>query len=138
MIIVPSVGFAGLIVSEAQEIATGIGGSPLLARLAGLRGGTVAGPRLAEIGSALAHWLGNSAFGFIGTATLLALNVMIGLFGLYYLLLSPGETWDAISPYIPFSPQTQHKLQVRFRNVTTSTVIGVGATSLLQSVLVGL
>jgi predicted PurR-regulated permease PerM len=139
LIVVPSLAFAGLIVTQAQEIASGVVQSPILARLAQFRiGGARVGPHLAEIGSSLAQWLGNSAFGFIGTATLLALNLTIALFGLYYLLLHPGQTWNAVSPYIPFSVETQNKLRLRFRNVTASTVIGTGVTSLLQGALVGL
>ncbi len=139
LFVLPSLAFAGLIVSQAQEIASGVVESPILARLARLRiGGARVGPHLAQIGSSLADWLGTSAFGFIGTAALLALNLTIALFGLYYLLLKPGKTWTAVTPYIPFSVETKNKLRERFRNVTTSTVIGTGVTSLLQGALVGL
>ena len=138
LIVVPGVSFAGLIVTQAQEIASGMVESPILARLSRLRiGGAAVGPHLAELGSKVVGWLGSSAFGFIGTATRLALNLTIALFGLYYLLLRPGQTWTAVSTYIPFSTETKNKLRVRFRNVTTSTVIGTGMTAVLQGTLVG-
>jgi predicted PurR-regulated permease PerM len=139
VIVVPGVSFAGLVVTQAQEIASGVAQSPILASLARLRiGGVAVGPHLAELGSKVVEWLGNSALGLIGTAARLALNLTIALFGLYYLLLQPDVTWTAVSPYIPFSAETREKLRVRFRNVTTATVIGLGVTSALQGTLVGL
>src|SRR5207244_1194267 len=50
------------------------------------------GPRLADLGAQVVSWIGSSAFGLVGTATRLALNLTISLFGLFYLLLQPGET----------------------------------------------
>jgi len=57
---------------------------------------------------------------------------------LVYLLLRPGETWAAVRPYIPFSAQNTEKLRQRFRDVTTSTIIGTGLTAAIQGTLVGL
>ena len=139
LIVVPGVSFAGLIVTQAQEIAGGMVQSTLLERLAALHiRGTSIGPQLADLGSKLVSWLGSSAFGLIGTATRLALNLVISLFGLYYLLLRPGETWDSVRPYIPFSPQNTEILRQRFRNVTVSTIIGTGLVAAIQGFLVGI
>jgi predicted PurR-regulated permease PerM len=139
LIVVPGVSFAGLIVSQAQQIASGVVQSPLLDRLAQLRiGGSTIGPQLADLGSKLISWIGSSAFGLIGTATRLALNLVIALFGLYYLLLRPTETWDSVRPYIPFSPENAEILRQRFRNVTISTIIGTGLVAAIQGLLVGI
>jgi predicted PurR-regulated permease PerM len=139
LIVVPGVSFAGLIVSQAQDIASGVVQSPLLDRLAQLRiGGSTIGPQLADLGSKLISWIGSSAFGLIGTATRLALNLVISLFGLYYLLLRPAETWESVRPYIPFSPENAEILRQRFRNVTISTIIGTGLVAAIQGLLVGI
>jgi predicted PurR-regulated permease PerM len=139
LIVVPGVSFAGLIVNQAQEIAGGVIQSPLLGRLKELKlGGVDLGPRLADLGAKVVSWIGTSAFGLIGTATRLALNLTISLFGLFYLLLKPGDTWEAIQPYIPFSAKNTEKLRQRFRDVTASTIIGTGATAAIQGALVGL
>src|SRR5256886_4395722 len=87
--------------------------------------------------SDLVSWIGSSAFGLIGTATRLALNLTISLFGLFYLLLRPEQTWEAVRPYIPFSAKNAEKLRQRFRDVTTSTIIGTGLTAAVQGLLVG-
>src|SRR5713226_4657101 len=102
LIVVPGVSFAGLIVTQAQEIAGGVIRNPLLGRLRELKlGGMERGPRLADLGAQVVAWIGSSAFGLVGTATRLALNLTISLFGLFYLMLAPGETWEAVRPYIP-------------------------------------
>jgi len=139
LIVVPGVSFAGLIVSQAQEIAGGVIRNPLLGRLRELRlGGIDLGPRLADLGATVVGWVGSSAFGLVGTATRLALNLTISLFGLFYLLLQPDETWQAVQPYIPFSAKNTEKLRQRFRDVTTATIIGTGFTAAIQGTLVGL
>src|SRR6266704_2282813 len=139
LIVVPGLSFAGLIVNEAQEIGGNVVRSPLLRRLAELKpGGVDLGPRLADLGAKLVSWIGSSAFGLIGTATRLALNLTISLFGLFYLLLRPHETWQAVQPYIPFSAKNTEKLRQRFRDVTSSTIIGTGLTAAIQGILVGL
>src|SRR5438552_14238377 len=139
LIVVPGVSFAGLIVSQAQEIATGVIRNPLLGRLRELRlGGIDLGPRLADLGATVVTWIGSSAFGLVGTATRLALNLTISLFGLFYLLLQPHETWEAVRPYIPFSAKNTEKLRQGFRDVTTSTIIATGVTAAAQGAILGL
>lgn len=138
-VVVPGVSFAGLVVSEAQQIATGVVKSPLLARVAALRiGGTDIGPELANLGRGIVGWLGTGAFNLVGTATRLALNLTIAFFGLYYLLLRPGDTWESVRPYIPFSALNADKLQQRFHDVTISTLIGTGLTAVVQGLLVAI
>src|SRR6266513_2695669 len=138
LIAVPGVSFAGLIVNQAQQIAGGVIQSPVLGRLSELHVGTIdVGSQLADLGAKIVSFIGSSAFGLIGTATRLALNLTISLFGLFFLLLSPGETWSAVQPYIPFSAKNTEKLRARFRDVTTSTIIGTGLTAALQRARVG-
>jgi len=139
LIVVPGVSFAGLVVNEAQQIASGVVKSPILARLSALRiGGTDLGPELANLGRSIVGWLGTGAFSLVGTATRLALNLTIAFFGLYYLLLRPTQIWEAVRPYIPFSALNADKLQQRFHDVTISTLIGTGVTAIVQGILVGI
>src|SRR5213594_1543188 len=139
LVVVPGLSFAGLVVNQAQQIAGGVVRSPLLGRLSELHVGQIdVGSQLADLGAKIVTFIGSSAFGLIGTATRLALNLTISLFGLFYLLLRPGETWTAVRPYIPFSAKNTEKLRQRFRDVTTSTIIGTGLTAAIQGTLVGL
>lgn len=138
LLVAPVVTFAGVVASQAQDIASGVIRGPLLSRLSAIHIGPYAlGPKLAGLGEQVVTWIGTSAFGFIGTATVMGLNLSIALFITYYLMLTGPEVWTAVRPYIPFSPGSADLLRDRFRDVTTSTVIGTGLTALVQAVIVG-
>lgn len=131
--------FVSLIVTEAQRVPQALMQSPILTRVSNVRlGGVDLGARLADLGSKIVGWIGSSAFGFIGTASRAALNLAISCFGLYYLLLRPGETWDAFRPFVPFSARNTEQLRQRFRDVTTSTLIGTGLSAVLHGALMSL
>ena len=138
LLVVPTVSFAGLLVDQAQSIATGVAQGTLLDRLKSLEvGGMAVGPRLAGLSEQVVTWLGSSAFGLLGTATRIGLNLTISLFVLYFLLLRPDEIWEGVKPYIPFSPASADLLRDRFRDVTISTVIGTGLIACIQGAIVG-
>lgn len=139
LIVAPVVLFAGVVASQAQDIASGVIRGPLLDRLSTLQIGPYAlGPKLAGLGEQVVTWIGTGAFGLIGTATVMGLNLSIALFLTYYLMLTGPDVWSAVKPYIPFSPASADLLRDRFRDVTTSTVIGTGLTAVIQGALVGL
>jgi predicted PurR-regulated permease PerM len=138
-IVVPTLTFAGLLVDQAQSIASDLMRGPLVDRLFALEvGGFALGPTLREVGQQLLGRLGSSAFGLLGQATRTGLNLTIAIFILYYLLLHSGHAWDAVRPYIPFSPASADLLRDRFRDVTVSTVIGTGLVAAIQGIFVGL
>src|SRR5947209_5660696 len=92
LIVLPGVWLIGMLVGQAQGVASGLVNSPLLDRLAGLKIGEFElGPELAGIGRSLITWLGTNALGFIGTATHFTLNLLFSFFGLYYLLTGSGK-----------------------------------------------
>jgi predicted PurR-regulated permease PerM len=128
-----------VIVNQAPDIAKGILDSPLRQRLGEIRVGQYQlGPQLDTMSERIVSWMGTGAIGLIGTATRLSLNMIISLFGLFYLLLSAGKVWQVMEPYIPFSTDNSEQLKARFKLVTISTIIGTGLTALIQGVLVGL
>lgn len=128
-----------VIVDQAPDIAKGILDSPLRQRLGEIRIGQYQlGPQLSTMSERMVSWMGTGAIGLIGTATRLSLNMIISLFGLFYLLVSAGSVWRVVEPYIPFSTDNSEQLKARFKLVTISTIIGTGLTALIQGVLVGL
>jgi predicted PurR-regulated permease PerM len=138
VIILPGISVAGLLVTQAQQMASGVVDSPLLQKVAELEiAGYAVGPQLEGFGRRMIEWLGANAFGFIGTATRAVLNLTIALFELYFLLLRPDENWDAFRPYVPFSTDNTQRLRDRFRDVTASTLIGVLMVGLTQGTLLG-
>jgi predicted PurR-regulated permease PerM len=131
--------FAGLIINEAPRIAGDVMQSPILARLSGLKlGGVNLGAGLADLGAKLVSWIGSSVLGLVASASRFALNLAICFIGVFYLLLRPQETWDAVKPYIPFSAHNAEKLRQHFRDVTTSTLLGTGLSAVVHGMLVGL
>ncbi len=139
IIVIPGVMLATLIVNEAQDAAAMVANSPVLAKLRALRIGPIRlGAQLEGVGGQVVSWVGTNLLGWLGTAARLALNLVIAFFGLYFLLLRPGETWDALGPYIPFSAPNRKKLRKRFNDVTTSTLIGYGLTASIQGTLVAI
>lgn len=139
LLIVPGILIAGLLINEAQQITQTVLQSPIIERFRTLQiRGIPVGPRLADAGGRIVAAIGSSAFGLVGTATRLTLNLTISFFGLYYVLKHPGDVWLDARPFIPFSRQNTEKLGKRFKDVTVSTVIGTGVTAAAQGALLGL
>ncbi len=138
LILGPGVSVVGLVATEAQDMATGVIRSPLLARLSRIRVGPYhVGAQIEQIGSQVVSWIGASALGLIGTATRAGIQLTITFFGLYYLLLAPERTWRAVRPFIPFSAASAEILRRRFGDVTVSTLVGTGVTAGVQGLAVG-
>ena len=139
LLIVPGVLVAGMLINEAQIVTQDVLKSPILERIQSLQfRGIPIGPRLAEAAGRLVATIGASAFGLVGTATRLTLNLTISFFGLYYVLKHPGAGWHGARPYIPFSNDNTEKLGQRFKDVTVSTVVGTGVVAAVQGALLGL
>jgi predicted PurR-regulated permease PerM len=139
LVVGPGISVVGLVANEAQDMATGVIRSPLLARLSQIRIGPYQiGAQIEQLGSQLVSWVGASALGLIGTATRLGIQLTITFFGLFYMLVAPKGSWRAIRPFIPFSSESAELLRDRFRDVTISTLVGTGLTAAVQGVFVGL
>ena len=139
LILGPGLSLVGLVAAEAQDMATGVIRSPLLAKISRIRVGPYhIGAQLEEIGSQVVTFVGASALGLIGTATRAAIQLTIAFFGLYYLLVAPVATWRTVRPFIPFSAASAEILRQRFGDVTVSTIVGTGVTASVQGLFVGL
>src|SRR3989454_4704690 len=118
LLIVPGLLIAGLLINQAQEITQSVLQSPIIERFRGLQiRGIPIGPRLAEAGGRIVEAIGASAFGLVGTATRMTLNLTISFFGLYYVLKHPGDVWLGARPFIPFSDANTEKLRSEERRV---------------------
>ncbi len=139
LIVVPSITLLGLVAAQAQDLASGVIQSPLLARLSQLKLGPYdIGTQLEALSARVVSLAGEWVLAAVGTATRVALELTVALFGLYYLLTAPATAWSTVLPFIPFSTENAEALRKRFRDVTTSTVIGTGLTAMLQGTGVGL
>jgi predicted PurR-regulated permease PerM len=135
----PLVWLLGMVIGQAPDALRGVQGSPLFARVASLRIGTVqVGAELAKASGTIVSWLSSQLFAFVGGATAAALNLVIAFFGLYYMLRSGPTVWGTVRPYIPFSPHTADALRDRFVSVTEATLLGTVLVALLQGIIIGL
>jgi len=139
LILGPGVSVVGLVAAEAQDMASGVIRSPLLAKISRIRVGPYqVGAQLEQIGSQIVSFIGSSALGLIGTATRAGIQLTIAFFGLFYLLVSPVAIWRSVRPFIPFSAASAEILRKRFGDVTISTLVGTGVTASVQGIFVGL
>lgn len=139
LIIVPGSWLLTLIVGQAQGAIGGLAQSSILDKVQSLTiAGYAVGPELAKLGQTVIGGVGRGAFAAVGTVTLMGFNLAIAFFVLYFMLVTEGQAWLAIRPYIPFNAASAELLRERFRAVTISTVIGTGLTATIQGVMVGL
>ena len=135
----PLVWLLGMVIGQAPDALRGVQGSPLFARIASLRIGTLqVGAELAKASGTIVSWLSSQLFAFVGGATSAALNLVIAFFGLYYMLRSGPTVWGTVRPYIPFSPQTADALRDRFVSVTEATLLGTVLVAVMQGIVIGL
>lgn len=139
LILVPGSWLLTLIVGQAQDVVGNLVQHPLLTRLQSLTiAGYAVGPELVKLGQTVIGGIGRGAFAAVGTVTLMAFNLAIAFFVLYFMLVTEGKAWLAIRPYIPFGAENAELLRERFRAVTISTVVGTGLTAAIQGLLVGI
>jgi len=135
VIVIPGFAILNLIVGQAQDIAANLMTGPMLDRIRQLRVGPFdLGAEIVRLGQTLVAWMGGNALSLLGTVTRLSINIVLALFGLYYLLLNPDGVWTAVRPYIPFSTENTERLRNRFIAIAISTVIGTGVTALAQGI----
>ena len=139
LVIGPGASFITLVATEAQGMIEGVLRSPLMDRLRTLRVGHYdVGAQLEQLSQRAVSWLGTGVLGLVGTATRLGIQFTVALFGFYYLLCDPAGAWSGVRPFIPFSTESAEVLRKRFKDVTTSTLVGTFLTSGVQGVLVGI
>lgn len=138
-LVLPLVWLVTLLVGQAQTAAAAILNSTLLQRVGTVRvGGYDVGPQLKQASSEAVSFLAGSALSLIGAVTRVTINVLLALFGLYYLLVDPPRAWRGLRPFVPFSDANVAALGERFAAVTTATIIGSGLAALIQAVSTGL
>jgi predicted PurR-regulated permease PerM len=135
-LVLPMVWLVALLVGQAHGAASAILASSLLQRIGTLRvGGFDVGPQLKQAGSEAVSFLAGSAFALLGTAARITINLLLTMFGLYYLLMDPGAAWRGLRPFIPFSDANVAILRDRFAAVTNATIIGTGLSAVIQGTL---
>lgn len=138
LILVPGVALVMSLVAQAPGVARAVAQSTLLQNLSTLQvGGFDVGALADAAVNELASWLSRQAVALVNSLTLATLNIVIAMFGLYYLLLTERGELRPLMGYLPFSERTVHVLADRFRTTTESMLIGILLTALAQGTVVG-
>ena len=139
LILIPGGVVLGLVIGEGPAAARAIQNNALLDWLRGQRmGGVDVGAQLAKASGTILEWLSAQALGVAGAAARGTINLIIALFGLYFLLEGGGRVWLRTKRYLPFSDKNADALHARFVSVTQATFLGLAATATLQGTLVGI
>ena len=138
LVLIPGVLLVVLLVGEAPGALRAVTQSRALQefasfRVAGVDIGAYADTALNSVVSRMS----DQAVVMIGSVTLATVNLVIAIFGLYYLLISDGAAWRHARRLLPFSPDTIDLLADRFRTTTESMIVGIVLTALAQGTVVG-
>jgi predicted PurR-regulated permease PerM len=92
---------------------------------------------IANAAGSVVTWLSGRAFAIFGSVTSTILNVVIALFGLYYLLLEGPALWTRTKRLLPVSDRVAELLASRFVEVTEALLLGTVFTAILQGTIIG-
>jgi len=139
LVLVPGAWLLSTIVEEAANAVGVLNSNAAADWLSHARiGGVDLGRQIASAGSAAVSWLSARAAAFVGRATHTVLNIVVALFGLYYLLLDGPALWRRIKRLLPASDAMADLLADRFADVTEALLLGTALTAVLQGTLVGI
>jgi predicted PurR-regulated permease PerM len=136
-VLLPTIALSLVVLSEVPPVFAGPGIQNLIAKLNALHIGPITvGPELAKATGDIASWASMQAVAVAASVGRAAINLVIAMLGLYYLLRSGDSAWKAIAAHLPFSLATTDRLRERFQTVTEATLIDIVLTAVLQGSLV--
>jgi predicted PurR-regulated permease PerM len=137
-LLLPGAWLLSTIVREARGALATLDINQAAAWLSSTRfGSTDLSREVANVASGLVSWLSGHAVTVVGTVTSALLNVLIALFGLYYLLLGGDALWTRARRFLPVNEATADALASRFVDVTDALLLGTLLTAVLQGTVVG-
>ncbi|MEO8619466.1 MAG: AI-2E family transporter [bacterium] len=100
-------------------------------------GGVNLGGELAGIARGMTAMIPTRMVALFGNLSSAVLNVVIALFGLYYLLLGGSALWRRLVPLFPGAGHIAGLLAARFVTVTEALLLGTALAAALQGLVVG-
>jgi predicted PurR-regulated permease PerM len=139
LVVAPGAALLLIALDQLPEAVRWVDQSGLRDRVAVLQvGGAHVGGRIVETGDAALSWLSGQMLNLAGGVIAATINLVIAVFGLYYLLLSGDTLWLRVRGSLPFSSPSAERLRARFRSVTYATILGTLAIAALQGTVAGL
>lgn len=137
-LLIPGAWLVSNVVSAAGDALRALQTSTALDRLSNMRIGPIdVGKEVVGIGSTVLTWISSRAFALFGSITLTTLNLVIALFGLFYILIDGQRLWRGLMRLLPVSERVAEALGARFVTVTEALLLGTVLTAILQASLVG-
>lgn len=126
------------IAGRVPDIIRGIEGSEEFKRLLTLHVGTLdLGAHVRTFAGSTLAWFSSQTPAWIGNVTRSMINLLLALFGFYYLLRSDDASWSRLKRTLPVSDATAETLRARFHDATTAVLLDVALTATLQGSVVG-
>ena len=139
LIALPAVWLAMMMTAEAPATLYALEHGRVVSSIASIRVANVdVGAMVAESSAQLVAWLFRSIVQLLGGTVRASINLVIALFGLYFLLVAPHDGWLQVARYLPFSPEGVEMLRQRFFLVTEATLFGTALVAVLQGTIIGI
>lgn len=139
IIVLPSAWVFAELVAQLPDAVRSLSGSAAVERIMGMQLGDVEiGGVLRSASSEIIAWSSRQTMTAIGEVMSATLNLVIALFGAYYLLTSSGRMWERTVTTLPFAHATSEALRVRFHRTTEAMLLGVVLTGIAQGTIVGM
>ena len=138
LVVAPAAALLFIALNQLPEVVRWVVQTGLWDRVANLQiGGADVGGRIAEMGGAALSWVSGRMLTLAGSVISASINLVIAVFGLYYLLLSGDTLWQRVRGLLSFSPASAEGLRKRFRSVTHATILGTLSIAALQGMVAG-
>lgn len=93
---------------------------------------------VSRLGSTSWGWLSSAVGPALGAIAHGIVDLSIALLGLYFLLVTGDEAWQAVRKRLPFSTEGSDALRDVFANVTRATLLGTLSSAALQGISIGI
>jgi predicted PurR-regulated permease PerM len=138
IIVLPGAWVVARLLAQLPDAVQSIQQSAAVQRLMAVRMGELdIGTHLRDAASEIITWSSRQTLAAIGSMMDVTLNLVIALFGAYYLLLAADRLWDRTRAALPFASSTTERLRVRFHRTTEAMLLGVVLTGVVQGTVVG-
>lgn len=138
VLVLPGIWLLGELLAQVPDAVREFQGSPAVQRAMAFRLGDIEVGTLARRGAGdLLSWSSRQSVAAASGVLSATLNLIIALFGAYYLLTASPTAWPRLRAALPLAPSTLEMLRLRFHRVTEAMVLGVLLSSLSQGALVG-
>ena len=139
VVVLPALWLFAELLGQVPDALRQLQQSAAVERLMAVRVGDIqVGTLLRQATSEIVSWSSRQTIAALSGALHSALNLVVALFGAYYLLTAQEGMWQRARLHLPVAPDTADVLRVRFYRTTEAMVLGVLLASIAQGALVGI